>query len=88
MPYSGGYQKMIQAFTLTKVDWENSYPDYFVFDEDEVTLKNVKLSSSSALVFDIKRYNFETKQAGDFGFAVLPVVTDFQNRVYVNSGVF
>jgi hypothetical protein len=31
---------MLQAYTLTQIDWIKSYPDYFVFDEDEVVLQN------------------------------------------------
>jgi len=77
MPYSGGEHKLIQAFTYNKVDWKNSYPDYFVFEEDEINLKNVRLDFSSCIIFDIKRYNFITKSLTDFGFAVYPLISDF-----------
>lgn len=70
------------------MDWQYAYPDYFVFDEDEVFIKNVKLDKSSCVIFDVKRYNFVSKTSGDFGFAVYPLVSDFQNRIYMNSGVF
>lgn len=74
VPYTGAPNKMVQAYKIQKVDWDKAYPEYFVFDEDEVSLKNVKLGFSSFVVFDIKRYNFETKESFDFGFAVLPMV--------------
>ena len=82
MPYSSVPEKMIKAFTLKKVDWDQTYPDYFVFDEDEVSIKNVYLEQSSFIVFDIKRYNFESKESSDFGFAVLPFVESFEDMVY------
>jgi len=75
-PYSGGKHKMIQAFTLTKVLWD-SFPDYFMFDEDEVIIKNVPLDRSSCLIFDIKRYNFISESTMDFGFAVYPLISEF-----------
>ena len=73
---------MVQAYKIKQVDWDKAYPDYFLFDEDEVSLKNVKLGHSSFMVFDIKRYNFETKESYDFGFSILPFVVKFQEGVY------
>ena len=43
-----------------KPDWDNSHPDYYMFNEDEVIIKNVGVKASSCMVFDIKRYNFHT----------------------------
>jgi hypothetical protein len=87
MPYSESNRKLVQAFTLQKPNWVKSYPDYYTFDEDEVNIKNVAVNLSSCLVFDIKRYSFITQKSMDFGFAVYPLVSDFQNRLYMNSGV-
>jgi hypothetical protein len=48
-----------------------------VFDEDEHIIKGIKVARSSAIIFDIKRYNFKKKIINDFGFAVYPLVSDF-----------
>lgn len=65
---------MKSAFKLYKVDWSQSLPSYFMFDEDEIIMKNQKLDSSSCLIIDLKRYNFVAKTTTDFGFAILPLV--------------
>jgi hypothetical protein len=58
-----------------KPDWDNAYPEYYLFSEEEVVMKNVQISNASCLVFDIKRYNFVTQQSMDFGFAVYPLAS-------------
>jgi len=75
--YSENSRSMFQAFTLTAVNWKCS-TDYFTYNEDEVGFKNTALEYSSAIIFDIKRYNFVTKSITDFGFAVYPLIFEFQ----------
>jgi hypothetical protein len=48
-----------------------------VFDEDEHVIKGVKVARSSAIIFDIKRYDFKKKVINDFGFAIYPLVSEF-----------
>ena len=75
-PYTSE-QTMKSAFKLYKVDWAQSLPNYFLFDEDEILMKNQKLDNSSCMIIDLKRYNFVKKETSDLGFAVLPLVQEF-----------
>ena len=68
---------MRSAFKLYKVDWDNSFSNYFVFNEDEVLMRNQQLKNSSCLIIDLKRYNFQSRSTSHFGFAVLPLVQEF-----------
>ncbi len=77
--YNPENRSMFQAYTLTAVNWKCT-TDFFTYNEDEVGFKNTVLENSSALIFDIKRYNFVTKSTTDFGFAVYPLIFEFQQR--------
>lgn len=72
-PYSRP-PSMQQAYKLLAIDFERSYHDYFVFNEDEVVMRDQVLSLSSCIVFDVKRFNFKARLMQHFGFAVLPLV--------------
>lgn len=69
--------KTEKAFTLTEIDWTNSWPYYFSFDEDEIIMRNQPLLKNSALIIDLKKYNFKRKEMAHFGFAILPLVQEF-----------
>lgn len=89
-PPAAPYQKppkTDKAFALSKINWEDSYPGYFVFDEDPVIMRNQELFASSCLILDVKRYNFKTKTPTHYGFGILPLTQMFQNRVYFTSGM-
>jgi len=62
--------------------------NYFTYQDDEVGLKNTVLDNSSTVIIDIKRYNFITKSMTDFGFALCPIIFEFQQRPYMASGIF
>jgi len=66
--------KTDRAFTVSKVMWERATAGYFLFDEDQVIMKNQELCTASCLVIDIKRYNFKSKAMSHFGFSILPLV--------------
>lgn len=38
------------------------------------------LNKSSCLVFDVKAFSLQTKKTEPFGYAVLPLITSFQQR--------
>lgn len=81
-------KRLKQAFTLEKLDWDKSYPDFLVFDEGETSLQNIELGPSSCLIFNVFRYSFLENDSADYGFAILPLTSRFQHKLYMNSGVF
>ena len=80
--------RLKQAFTVERPDWNKSYPDFFVFDEGETSMQNIDLYPSSCFVFNVIRYSFLENESSDYGFAILPLATRFQHKLYMNSGVF
>lgn len=55
--------------------------------EDDIVMNNISLWKSSAIVFDISSFSISTKKMERFGFAVYPLIKQFQNRNYFVSDV-
>lgn len=50
-------------------------------------MNNISLWKSSAIIFDISSFSITTKKMERFGFAVYPLIKQFQNRNYFVSDV-
>ena len=50
-------------------------------------VKDFELRATSAVLFDVKKYDLTTKSVSDLGFAIYPLCKHWQHRIYLVSGV-
>ena len=77
---------MFAAFPFSFIDWE-SKSDHIQFMEDDIVMNNISLWRSSVIIFDITSYSIKTRKMERYGFAVFPLIKQFQTRNYFVSGV-
>lgn len=52
-----------------------------------MVIKQSTITKASCIIIDIKRYDFVAQKSEHFGWAVYPLASEFQQRLYINSGV-
>lgn len=70
---------------MFNIDWE-SHSDTVRFTDIDLTVENADLAKGSYLIYDLRAYDLKTKQVSSFGFAIMPLLANFQQRHYFNSG--
>ena len=85
-PYQGVNKSMFAAFPFSFIDFDSKV-DHMQFMEDDIVMNNIALWRSSAIIFDIASYSVHTRKMESYGFAVFPLVKQFQTRIYFASGV-
>ena len=75
-PYLTQRRNMQAAYPFVNFDWQSTHDTFRFTHSDEVVI-GVALVKSSCLVFDIKEFDIGKKAIGNFGFAVLPLITTF-----------
>lgn len=80
---------MLGANLFTDVDFSktSSTSQFFVRNEDiEHPGVVLKLEAYSVLMFDIKKFNLNTGEMEDYGFAMQPLIHTLKNRDYLIGG--
>jgi len=83
------YNTMLGANLFTDVDFSktSSTSQFFVRNEDiEHPGVVLKLEAYSVLMFDIKKFNLNTGEMEDYGFAMQPLIHTLKNRDYLIGG--
>lgn len=85
-PYQDQNRSMFAAFPFSFIDWQSKV-DHVQFMEDDIVMNNIALWRSSAIIIDISSYDVNSGEMKRYGFAVYPLVKQFQTRNYFVSGV-
>lgn len=85
------FKSLFGANIFTDVDMVKSSKRTQVFtksDHFQYPGKVLKLQDFSALIFDIKRFNIETGEISDVGFAVQPLIHTLKDHAYLIGGKY
>ena len=76
-PYNPLQYSEVASFQKTEIDFESTINFHCFADDQEEVLRNIKLTATSVLLFDVKQYSLETKSYSDYGFAMYPLTENF-----------